>query len=273
MSRSVRTITGLKDPTFAFVRGLCRPEGRLQARAFVVEGDEIVAQALAASAPPQTVLLSDALPPARAAELAELAANRGVNCCQISRGLLTKLTGAGYETAVEALAVVPRMPVRLEELDLTGEALVLVCERIQDPRNVGVLIRTADALGLRGVIFTADSADPYSRAAVRSTTGSILRVPLVLAEDIRASVAALRAACVRLLSTSAHARDCLWEVNLSGACAIIVGNERTGVSPALRAMADVEARIPMFGGASSFNVTVAAGIALYEHVRQPISGR
>ncbi len=151
---------------------------------------------------------------------------------------------------------------------LNGDVCLLVGEHIQDPRNVGVLIRTADAWGIPCAIFSADSADPYSRASVRSTTGSIFHVPLTITAKLAEYIRKLKSRSVRIIGTSAHAEQASWDADLRGCCAIVFGNETAGLSHAVKEVCDELIAIPMSGSGHSFNVTVAAGIILYERARQ-----
>ena len=148
------------------------------------------------------------------------------------------------------------------------DTCVLVGEHIQDPRNIGVLIRTADAYRTSRAVFSADSADPFCRASVRSTTGSIFRVPLTIAEDVAGCLGRLAESGMKIVGTSVQAARLCWEEDLSGPCAIVLGNETAGLSDGAKALCDALVSIPMSGGAHSFNVTVAAGIVFYERARQ-----
>ncbi len=214
----------------------------------------------------EAVFLLD--PPAGEAEaLTRQAKDAGAPCHVASRGVFFRLLGLGYETSIRALAVVARRPADGLPPSAGDDWCALLGEGIQDPRNVGVLVRTAEAFALSGVAFTADSADPYSRPAVRSTTGSIFRVHLSLPPDAADALAPLGGS-VRIIGTSAGAERPCWRADLTGPCVIAVGNETTGMSGALRAACDEVVTIPMPGGAHSFNVTVAAGIVLYERARQ-----
>ena len=260
-------VTSIKHPAVAEARRSARPSGSTPPSCFLVDGRKMVDQALDADATVESVFFLD--PPG---ELFDRARRAGADCHIVSRGVFFKLLGLGYETAADVLAVIRRAESHpLPDSPAAGFRTV-VGERIQDPRNVGVIVRTADAAGLRSAVFSADSADPFSRAAVRSTTGSIFRVPLTLTADLPGALSALRAAGVRVIGTSAAARTPCWQVDLSPPCAIVLGNETVGLSAEAAGVCDTMVTIPMSGGAHSFNVTVAAGILLYEWTRQSGSG-
>ena len=270
MTPSEEIIASVKHPTIVSVRQSLGQVGGGRATAFLVEDAKMVAQALAAGAPLQTALYLDPVEQPEEKALLESVRRAGIECRCVTRGVFFRVLGLGYETSTRVLATVraePLAPSRLGEL-IDRNACFLIGEQIQDPRNVGVLIRTADALGVRAAIFSADSADPYCRASVRSTTGSILRVPLVLADCLPEALAVLRTHGVRPIGASAHATNVCWDADLSAPCAVVLGNETNGLSEGAKALCDLLLSIPMHGEASSLNVTVAAGALLYEVARQ-----
>ncbi len=142
-----------------------------------MEGAKLLLEGLAAGAPLERAFF---LHPREEADDAawEAARAAGLETWEVTPGVFHRLLNLGYETSIRVLTTVKIVRAPSAELveDATREPCVLVGERIQDPRNVGVLIRTADAWGLTRIVFTEGSADPFSRASVRSTTGSILRV-------------------------------------------------------------------------------------------------
>ena len=267
-------ITTLKHPAVADARQRLGQVGREGVASFLADGQRLVAHAIEARADVEAVFFLHPVEGPTQAVLAK-ALNAGVDCHIVTRGIFFRLLGLGYETSVRVLAVVrrPRADESPTLVVAREDACYLVGERIQDPRNVGVMVRTADAWGLPCIVFGGRTADPYSRAAVRSSTGSIFRVPVVAAHDLPACLTALKDRGTRIIGTSAKARRPCWEADLTGPCAIVVGNESTGLTGPASDACDERVTIPMSGGASSFNVTVAAGILLYERMRQRILGQ
>jgi len=258
-------LPSIKHPLVRSARSLNQPAEREAQNRYLIEGEDLLRTAVACRAPIAYALLADAPFPS---DLADALSSAGVPWYRISRGLLFKVIGTPYETAVNSVAVVNRRLIGPADLPSGPQTLVLVGERIQDPRNVGVLIRTADAAGANAVVLDTQSADPFSRPAVRSTTGSILRLPICIAADLPAVLLRLRGRGLHIVSTSAHAPTILWRHDFTKPAAIVFGNETEGVSEAVKTIADAHVRIPILGGASSLNVGVAAGIVLYEVVRQ-----
>jgi len=251
-------ITSARDPALLAALQLHQGLHRAAAGRYLVEGIGLIRQALAAGRLVEAFYTSD--DDGLAAELSAA----GLPARDLDAKLLPRLIGTHYETSITAVGVVRR------EL-LTGlpaSGLTLAAEGIQDPRNVGVLVRTAEAAGVTAAAFSDDSADPFSRGAVRSSTGSVLRQPLFLSADLAADLRQLRSRGCRVVATSAHAPRPCWQTDLRGDVVVVVGNESSGLSPAVTALADGLVGLPVAGGASSLNVTVAAGAILYEALRQ-----
>lgn len=259
-------ITGIKHPFYRDAIALTRQGGRAASGRYLAEDIHLVRQALASDAAVFGVFAT----PEHTAELSPLCDARGVALYVCSGGLLGKLIGTAYETAASAVAVVAQRIVPVESLARPG-ALILAGERIVDPRNVGVLVRTADAIGASALLLSADSAEAYSRQAVRSTTGSILRLPLAIASDLGRALRDLKQAGATVVSSSGSATAMASETDLSvRPLVLIVGNEQDGISKTVSEISDRIVKLPMAGGtgADSYNVTVAAGMLLYESVRQ-----
>lgn len=262
------TVSGIKHPAFRDALALTRQGGREATGRYLVEDTDQVLQALRSTATVYAVFAS----PESVPVVAPLCEEKRVPLYALGGGLITKLLGTAYATTTTAVAVVAK---RISSLDTilatTPNALLLVAERIQDPRNVGVLIRTAEAAGCATLVLSADSAEAFSRQTVRSTTGSIVRLPLCIETNLSASLATqTEKRGLRLVATSAKAPNVAYDTDLSTRpLAIVVGNETDGMSDALRAVSSDFVRLPMAeNGASSLNVTVAAGVLIYEALRQ-----
>jgi len=265
-------IATIKHPAIVQARRSIARAGREGPTSFLVDGHSLVSQAIASGAPVERLFFLDPVEGAKCRALLEDAQRRGVECHRVSKGIFFRLLGLGYETSVRVLALVRRWTLPESARPERPDTCVLVGERIQDPRNVGVLIRTADAYATSRVVFGAESADPFCRASVRSTTGSVFRVPLTITEDVAGCLGRLAESDMKIVGTSAQSAKSCWEEDLSGPCAIVLGNETAGLSESAKAVCDALVRIPMSGGAHSFNVTVAAGIVLYERARQRQEG-
>jgi TrmH family RNA methyltransferase len=165
------------------------------------------------------------------------------------------------------LAVARQFPTGLDRLDLSGAPLLLVVEAIEKPGNLGTMLRAADAAGATGVVVCDPTTDPFNPNVVRASLGTLFTVPLAMATSTD-TIHHLRAHSVAAVATTPHTSMTLWEADLTGPCAVVIGTEQYGLSDAwLRAARD-RVRIPMAGSADSLNAATAAGIALFEAVRQ-----
>lgn len=259
-------ISSIKHEAFRYAQDLIKPSGREGSGRYLVESANFVRQALESSSSVEVVFAL----PEESLKLRATCVEQGARLYTLRPGLMQKLVGTGYETSVTAIAIVGKRLLPEESLLEARTGFYLVGESIQDPRNVGVLIRTAEAAGCTALVLSADSAEPFSRASVRSTTGSILRMPLCITPDLVGLMSRFGERGGAIVASSARAEKLVYESDLCrNPLAVLVGNETQGISSALRGVATDFVALPMSPeGASSLNVTVAAGVLLYEVVRQ-----
>ncbi|WP_373873247.1 TrmH family RNA methyltransferase [Actinoplanes derwentensis] len=187
---------------------------------------------------------------------------------RLSPELLRDLSDKDDDTA-ELIAVVATPADDLTRIRLRPNGVVVVLDRPISPGNVGSLLRSADALGVDGVVIAGRAADLYDPKTVRASRGSLFAVPTVRAETPSAVLDWLRTTtAMTLVGTSEDAVTDIWSHGFTGPTAVVVGNETTGMSSFWSDNCDTTIRIPMVGSASSFNATVAASITLYEITRQ-----
>jgi TrmH family RNA methyltransferase len=243
------------------LRALRSRRNRERSGRFLAEGTRGVRDLLAS---PLTVRLvvstSSWEDDAAAAELRGLASERGVTWRSVSDAELTTYADTDTPQGIVAVGQVPTA--RLESLEPRGDRLLLlVLDAVQDPGNVGTLVRTAEALGAAGVVLLPGTVDPWNPKAVRAASGACFRTPLVAAgwERLRPW---LGAADVRLFAAAAGAPPL--PESLPPRVALAVGNEGAGISAATRRHADALVGIPLRGGAESLNVAAAAAILLFQ---------
>jgi len=257
-------ITSSANPRLKQVRRLRR---RPRRRVFLVEGHRQVAAALEAGAQVRELYVARELfLGATDAALVTLAARRGA--------LVHELSGAAFESINGQVrpdglaAVVERPATALEELRLGSCPLLLVAEAIERPGNLGTIVRTACAAGADALVVADGVTDPFHPETVRGSAGTIFRLPLA-ESTTPAATAWLRAQRVRIVVATPEASRSYKDADLRGA--IVVGNERHGVSDAWLEAADELVKIPMPGLADSLNVAVAAGVLLCEAAsRRPL---
>ncbi len=168
------------------------------------------------------------------------------------------------------LALVKRKSFKPEDLFKRTESdpFYIVLENLQDPGNVGTILRTADSAGAAGVLYTKGTVDVYNAKVVRAAMGSLLHIPICAVETVTEAAALLHAHQVKILAAHLKGSSYHFEQDLTGPVAIMIGNEGAGLSEQAAKQADALVKIPMLGRAESLNAAMAAGILMYETVRQ-----
>lgn len=146
---------------------------------------------------------------------------------------------------------------------------IIALDGIQDPGNLGTIIRTSDAANLKQIIVSKNTVDAYSPKVVRSTMGAIYRVKIIEVENLAETLKDLSTKGFKTVVTSLDTEKSIYDINYSKKI-VVIGNEANGVSEEIQALANEKVKIPMLGKTESLNASVAAGIMIYEYVRQSI---
>lgn len=236
-------------------------------RAFaVLEGPKLVEDALASGVGIVEVAVSPRLDrTSRGARLLHELRGRSTAVLLVDDDLLSRLSEMEQHQGVLAVA---RRPSSKESQLLAGTPLLIVGVAIQNPGNLGGLLRTAEAAGATGALLTAGCADPFSWKALRGAMGSALRLPQLTGLGLDEAFEWLRVHGVRTVATTPDAPVPYHEVDLRRPTALLLGNEGAGLDEAVTRRAEVVVRIPIKPAVESLNVGVAAGIVLFEAARQ-----
>lgn len=199
------------------------------------------------------------------------------------KGSRELLEGIPYETVTDRyfealsdtktpqgiLAVLDQYDHRLEELfPEKGKALLLVLDTIQDPGNLGTMLRAGEAAGVTGVLMNDTTVDIYNPKVVRATMGTIYRMPFYITGDLPGAVNRLKEMGVTAYAAHLQGEDSYERFSYSGHTAFLIGNEGNGLSPETAACTDRRIRIPMAGQVESLNAAMAATVLLFEAARQ-----
>jgi TrmH family RNA methyltransferase len=171
------------------------------------------------------------------------------------------------ETPQGVAALVRLKPHKIDDLLATPDPLIVAAAGVQDPGNLGTMIRSAEAFGAAGVLVGAGTVSPYNSKVVRAAAGSLFRLP-VLAVELPALLANLQERGLRLLATSSHKGTRVDEADLTGGVVVLIGNEGAGVPRELLRQMEAQVAIPHKPQVESLNAGVAASIVLYEAARQ-----
>jgi 23S rRNA (guanosine2251-2'-O)-methyltransferase len=247
------------------------PEGLLEQDEELVAGRRPVEEAFVARRPAIRLLVV----PQRRQALERLvlhATSLRIPIVEVEGGTLTALAGFDGHQGI-ALVVGPRRFASLDEILARGiergePPFVLALDSLEDPQNVGTLLRSAEAAGVHGVIFPTHRQAPLSPSAVKASAGAVEHLLLSPVDDLPGALSDLRIRGLRIVGAEAGAPLTARQSDLRGPLAIVVGSEGQGLSPAVRRRCDFVVRIPMRGAIGSLNAAVAGSIMLFEAVAQ-----
>lgn len=233
---------------------------------FVIEGSRIIGTAIGANIDIREVFFTDRFASQREGRaILSGAEKKGTFFFAVADHVLTKITDT--ETPQGIAAVVSYEISSLDKLHVQKNPLFAVADGIQEPGNLGTIIRTADASGIDAVILLEGTCDVFIPKVIRATAGSIFHVPIARAKE-DTFLKWLRDAKIKLAATSADAEESVFDADLVGPVAFVFGNEARGVSETIRTSADIFFKVPIYGNAESLNVATSAAVCLYEAVRQ-----
>lgn len=206
------------------------------------------------------------------AELARLGREAGAAVRRAPRARLDRLAGTPRHQGVVAVVADYRYR-QAEELLQAARArgeppLLVALDGVEDPQNLGAIIRSAHALGAHGVVIPRDRAASVTAAAAKASAGAVEHCPVARVVNLARAVESLRAAGLWAVAAAADAEISLADVDLAGPLLLVVGGEGAGIRPLVRRTCDQAARIPMAGRVGSLNASAAAAVCLYEAARQ-----
>ena len=230
-------------------------------------GVHAVHEALAAGRPVERIyILRNAHLP-RLKPILELAQQHGVPVRKEDHTLLEKLAGGvAHQGVVAVVGAASYAP--LERVFEAQTPCVVVLDGVEDPHNLGAVIRTAEACGVSGVVIPERHSAPLSAVVAKSSAGALAYVPVIRVRNVATTLDELKEGGLWIVGVDAEG-DKLWtDFDYTGPVALVFGGEHRGVRRLVREHCDVVVRLPMLGKISSLNVSVTAGIVLYEVVRQ-----
>lgn len=269
-----------------------KSKARSAAGLFVVEGQRELGHCLDAGFIPETLFIcgdvmavqNNAVNGAKTGHLAENiegkdgldaliakaeALNPRLGVVQIPAFLYEKVAYRGSTEGI--IAEVHSVPRALEDLRLGERPLVMVLESVEKPGNLGAVLRSADAAGADAVIVCDPLTDIWNPNLIRSSVGAVFSVPVAVCTSADA-IAFLKDRGIRILTAQLQDSEWYYDTDMTGATALVMGTESTGLTQAWRDSADAHIKIPMLGRLDSLNVSVSAAVLLYEAVRQRKGG-
>jgi TrmH family RNA methyltransferase len=254
-------LTSLQNPLVKQIRKLHRARERHKQNLFLLEGSHLIEEACAVCLD-LPVLCCTIAWQQQHSHLYEQAAAQAQRLELVSPEVLKAMA-----TTVEPDGVVA-MAYRQHQKPIQIHDFGLVLETIQDPGNLGTMIRTATAVGVDGLLLSQDCVDVDNPKVLRASAGQWFRLPMAIADNLPAALRQYRDRGLQVIATLPTAPQTFWDVDFTQPSLIVMGNEGAGLSPEVAALADVKVSIPLAPGVESLNVAIAAALMLYEAKRQ-----
>ncbi|MBE9508039.1 MAG: RNA methyltransferase [Chloroflexi bacterium] len=264
-------IISMRNRRIVEARKLDQRKHRRRQNRFRVEGLQLLHMALDGNAHPLEVFYCESqFAGAEAPALLNRFRQTSADMMAVSGHVMQTLSQRDVPQGIVATFALFETP--LKALRLTGRELVVVLDRLQDPGNLGTLIRTGDAVGAAAVVLIEPCVDPFDPKTVRGSMGSLFNVPLVRTADVAGLFAWLRRKGLRSVGADARLGEAwgqgLWE----GGVSLILGNEARGLSEDVRVHVETWAQLPIVGQAESLNVAVAGGVLMYAWLQANLQG-
>lgn len=236
-----------------------------------IYGLRAIIEAVEAKQPIQKVYLQKGLKGTLAKELEFLLRKDSISTSYVPVEKLNRLTRNNHQGAIANIS-----PVAFTDFETLIESIVqekkspffLLLDGITDVRNFGAIIRTAECCGVDGIIVPKQGSAPITDDTVKTSAGAAFRVPIAKVDHLKDALFYLQSHQIKLIAATEKATHDVFNLDISGPCAIIMGAEDHGISPSILKAADHQAKLPLAGAIGSLNVSVACGVFLYEVVRQ-----
>ena len=232
---------------------------------YLIEGIKLIKEAIQEKAKIKQIVICDecekieAIPKDLMYEIAKH------ECIYVTKKLFETLTNVVEPQGI--LAIIGKSDPK-QEINY-NEDIIVALDDIQDPGNLGTILRTVDSIGLTQIIISKGTADVFNPKVIRSSMGAIFRVKVIESEDLKQTLLEIKKHKFELLVTSLQTKKSVYDIKYKKKI-IVIGNEANGVSREIQELSDYKIKIPMLGKTESLNASVATGIILYEYVRQKL---
>lgn len=254
---------------FKWLKSLLKKRNRWKESLFIAEGVRSVEQILNGDQEVECIVYSESIEKTdRGLKLLERVQESNIKAICLDEKLFKEISET--EEPQWIIAVVKFGFKSLEESMKEEGNFYILLDRVQDPGNMGTIIRTGEAFGANGIIVTDGCVDVYNSKTVRSTMGALFDIALIYYEDIEEAISELKSRNIKIVSSSLDTENMLYDIDLREDMALVVGNEGSGISERVVELSDELAKIPMAGKAESLNAGVASGVFMYEVLRQRI---
>ena len=259
-------ISSKDNETIKHIKKLKDKKYRDEYGEFIVEGFKMIEEAINEKVKIKTIIVCDdcrqncSLPQNLMYEVAKY------NCIYVTEKIFNTITNVVNHQGI--MAIIDKKELENVEVDY-NESNYLILNDIQDPGNIGTILRTADSLNIKQIIVSNKTADVYNPKVVRSTMGAIFRVKVIMVDDLVKQIKLMQKQGIKVYSTDLNTEESIYTADYNKA-AIVIGNEANGVSKEVIEASDGRIKIPMLGKTESLNAAVATSIILYEVYRDKL---
>ena len=258
-------ISSEQNPLIKEIKNLKRKKYREELKKFYIEGLRFVEEALDVSNNIDRIIVSEQFYSNRDNTIMDRIKQMRLQTAIVKDKLFKEL--ADTENPQGILAVLKMPSYSMNDVFDESCDMLVVLDSIQDPGNMGTIIRTADAAGAGAVIISKGCVDVYNPKVMRSTMGSVFHIPLIFADDLVSTINTLKSKGYIFMAAHLKGTKNYFDMDMTGKIAIIIGNEANGISDEISSISDKLVKIPMPGKAESLNASIAASILIYESVR------
>lgn len=260
----MQVITSKDNEIIKNIKKLNEKKYRDQMGQYIVEGIKLVKEAISEKAKIVKIVVCEDCENDANFEKSLMYEIAKYDCIYVSKKVFDSITNVNTPQGI--LAVIEKTSGGEEKISYK-EDIILVLDGIQDPGNLGTILRTLDSVNLKQVVLSEKCADPYNPKVVRSTMGAIFRVNIIECKNIVETLKSIKKNKYKIMATSLETENSIYTVDYNKK-ALVIGNESNGVSKEVLEIADEKVKIPMLGKTESLNAAVATGVILYEYARK-----
>jgi TrmH family RNA methyltransferase len=257
--KQYKDITSRENSIYKLIKALSQKKVRENSGLFLIEGTRLLEEANNKGVKIKYLIINET-----AENVPKI--NQGCQVLRLSNNLFKKISDTVSPQGI--IAVAEQIEISLTDITLGTNSIVVVLNGLQDPGNLGTIIRTSAAAGATAVLLTEGTVDLYNPKVIRSTMGSLFQVPIINGLDDDEAVKWLNDNSINIMIADLEGEEYYYSANLKEPFALVVGNENRGPNDIWRKAAYKKIKIPILGTTESLNASVAAGIILYDAVRQ-----
>lgn len=261
----MQKITSKDNDFIKHVKKLKDKKYRDLSNEYIIEGIKLVSEAIQENAKIKQIILCDDCEKTEAISKDLMYEIAKYDCIYVTEKVFKYISEVQAPQGI--LAVIEKNN-KSQEIDFEQD-IIVVLDDVQDPGNLGTILRTVDSIGLTQILVSKGTADAYNPKVVRSTMGAIFRIKVIECEDLEKTLKEIKKNKFKIVVSSLQTENSIYDIDYSKKV-IIIGNEANGVEQKIQDLADEKVKIPMLGKTESLNASVATGIILYEYVRQKI---